>query len=347
MDINRNNYEHFLIDYIDGSLTANQLKAVEAFLLLNPDIKTEFESLSNHVLLPEEQAYKNKAILKKTDYSATGVENEFDYLCIASLEDDITEEEEAKLQSIINSSKSREKDYRSFINTKLLPNEAIVYQQKSKLKRVTLIGYSQKQIISFSSAVAVALLLVTLFNYNINLSKVEQNQPNVHDIVKPAAESGVMSLDGNEDFEVQSYTGHKRAENFEVNERLIPAKQEFTTDKIAVIEPEHNRADYSLAYLKPIAAHTIKVDNDLSNTAYSLYANLPSKELLGSAKQIQQVTNTTIGLFELAQLGITRLANATGARLSLLGEKDETGELKRVQIETGLFALSLPVNRKE
>lgn len=347
MDINRNNYEHFLIDYIDGSLTANQLKAVEAFLLLNPDIKTEFESLSNHVLLPEEQTYKNKAILKRTDYSAADVENEFDYLCIASLEDDITEEEEAKLQSIINSSKSREKDYRSFINTKLLPNKTIVYQQKSKLKRVTLIEYSQKQIIAFSSAVAIALLLVTLFNYNINLSQVEQNQPFVQGIVMPAAESIDASNDTNGNSEVQNLSSQNRSHKKEVITRVKEHKEEIIMDIIAKIEPDVSGQDFSLSYLKPIAAHTIKVDNDLSNTAYSLYAYLPSNELFGSAKQIQQVTNTTIGLFELAQLGITRLANATGARLSLLGEKDETGELKRVQIETGLFALSLPVNRKE
>jgi hypothetical protein len=163
----------------------------------------------------------------------------------------------------------------------------------------------------------------------------------------PAAESVDISLDGTEEFDMQSFTGHKRIENNVVIEVVIPAKHEFTSEKIVVIEPEHNLADFSLSYLKPIAAHTIEVDNDLSNTANSLYAYLPRKESRSIANSVLYSTNKTFGLFELAQLGITRVANATGAKVSLKGEKDATGVLKRVQVETGLFALSVPVNRKE
>ena len=53
MDINRDNYEFFLIDYIDGNLTAKQLEAVENFLWLNPDLKNELEGLSKHILKPD------------------------------------------------------------------------------------------------------------------------------------------------------------------------------------------------------------------------------------------------------------------------------------------------------
>lgn len=347
MDINRNNYELFLIDYIDGNLTVEQLKTVEAFLLLNPDLKNELEGLSNHVLIPENQAYKNKFILRRADFLAVGIENEFNYLCIANLENDINEEEEIKLKSIVNSNKSKAKDYYKFLNTKLLPNKDIAYQQKSKLKRFTLFGYTQKQIISFSSAAAMVLLLVTLFNYNANLPETHQNQPIVQDIVTPAAESVSIHNDEIEKDQSLNSIGQSKVPNEEVISVVIEHKEELATHLITAIEPEHAGQDLNLAYLKPKIAHTIKVENDLHGSAYLMFANLTSKEPLGGVDQKQQGTNRTFGLFELAQIGINGLAKATGINMNLEGEKDETGKIKRIEFASDLLALSLPLKQKD
>lgn len=347
MDINRDNYELFLIDYIDGNLTAEQLKTVEAFLLLNPDLKNELEGLTNHVLIPENQAYKNKFILRRADFSAVGIENEFDYLCIANLENDINEEEEIKLKSIVNSNKSKAKDYYKFLNTKLLPNKDIAYQQKSKLKRFTLFGYTHKQIISFSSAAALVLLLVTLFNYNTNLPETHQNQPIVQDIGIQSAESVSILNDEIEKDESLNSSSQNRVQKKEVISTVMEHKEELTTHIIAAIEPERTGQDLNLAYLKPKTAHIIKVENDLHGPAYSMFANLTSQEPLGGINPKQQGTNRTFGLFELAQLGINGLAKATGININLEGEKDETGKIKRIEFASDLLALSLPLKQKD
>lgn len=347
MDINRDNYELFLIDYIDGNLTAEQLKTVEAFLLLNPDLKNELKDLGKHILQPENQTYKNKLILRKTDNSAVGIENEFHYLCVASLENDINGEEEIKLKSIVNSNRSEAKDYYNILNTKLLPNKDIVYQQKSKLKRFTLFGYTHKQIVSFSSAAALVLLLVTLFNYNTDLPEIQQNQPIVQDIVIPSAESVSILNDEIEKDESLNSSSQNRAQKKEVISTVIEHKEELTAHIIAAVEPERTGQDLSLAYLEPKTAHVIKVENDLHNPAYLLYANMPSKESLGGINPKQQSTNTTFGLFELAQLGINRMAKATGISMNLEAEKDETGKIKRIEFASGLFALSAPVKHKK
>jgi len=54
MQINKNNYELFAIDYIDGKLTGDALRQMEGFLAENLDIKAELEGL-NLLVLPKEE----------------------------------------------------------------------------------------------------------------------------------------------------------------------------------------------------------------------------------------------------------------------------------------------------
>ncbi|MDD2197462.1 MAG: hypothetical protein PHW91_09800 [Bacteroidales bacterium] len=347
MDINRDNYEFFLIDYIDGNLTAKQLEAVENFLWLNPDLKNELEGLSKHILKPDSQTYKDKFTLKRTDYSVVGLENEFDYLCIANLENDIDDEEGIKLNVIVNSNKNKAKDYSDYLNTKLLPNKEISYQQKSKLKRFTLFGYTRKQIIYFSSAAALLLLLVTLFDYNTNSSATKQNKIIVQDIAIPSVESVSILNNDTEKGKRPNSSDPKRVQNIEVASTPMEHKEELATQIIATIEPERKSEEFNLAYLKPKTARIIKVENDLYSPARLLYANMLSYEPLVVINPQQQGTSKTFGLFELAQLGINRLAKVTGRTINLEGVRDETGKIKRIEFTSELFALSAPAKHRK
>src|SRR5688500_16387313 len=53
--INRNNYEEYLLMYIDGELSSSDKKAVELFLEENPDLKEELELLQQAILQPDEK----------------------------------------------------------------------------------------------------------------------------------------------------------------------------------------------------------------------------------------------------------------------------------------------------
>jgi anti-sigma factor RsiW len=65
MKINRHNYEEYLIDFMDGNLSANEVEAVMSFLESNPDIKAEYEELNGDQLIAEEIIFDKKNLLKK------------------------------------------------------------------------------------------------------------------------------------------------------------------------------------------------------------------------------------------------------------------------------------------
>ena len=100
MNINRQNYESILVDYLDGRLSPEDEAELMLFLLKNPDIAEEVEGLQDASINPSKIQYPNKAVLKKQSVQPFGINNEIDYLCIAELEGDINEKEKAVLKTV-------------------------------------------------------------------------------------------------------------------------------------------------------------------------------------------------------------------------------------------------------
>lgn len=68
MIINKENYELYAIDYMDGNLSMEQQQLMEQFLHKNPSIKTELEELGLIVLTPDKKViYEGKADLMKPE----------------------------------------------------------------------------------------------------------------------------------------------------------------------------------------------------------------------------------------------------------------------------------------
>ncbi|MBX2814551.1 MAG: hypothetical protein KTR24_01070 [Saprospiraceae bacterium] len=66
MKFNRNNYEEFALDYLEGTMNASDREGFKAFLLINSDLQTEFEQMSLVTMQPDPlQVYERKSTLIK------------------------------------------------------------------------------------------------------------------------------------------------------------------------------------------------------------------------------------------------------------------------------------------
>jgi hypothetical protein len=63
MDINRNNYETFLLLYLDGELNPSERTDVEKFLNDNADLQKEFALLRQTILIPSPVVFDQKELL--------------------------------------------------------------------------------------------------------------------------------------------------------------------------------------------------------------------------------------------------------------------------------------------
>ncbi|MGM0612949.1 MAG: hypothetical protein ACQESM_05535 [Bacteroidota bacterium] len=157
MKINRNNYEAYMIDYLDGNLTSAQVDELMLFLDENPDIKAEAEGLDMTVNPVDEQSpvYDEKAALKQpvTDDSGTITEDNYETWFIAFVEGNLSKDEESCLHTYLNQNPEKQKELEFFKATKLQPEE-VTFENKSQLKAIAIVpvagidasNYEQKMI---------------------------------------------------------------------------------------------------------------------------------------------------------------------------------------------------------
>lgn len=159
MSINRNTYEIYLIDYLEGNLDAVQVSELLLFLEQNPDLKAEYENLELVYLTQDNIAPLDKSNLKKPDAAATKERNE--HLLIAQLEGDLTTGERNELERAKALYPELNTAEKLFALTKLTPDLSVQYRQKRGLKRFVLAAYYP----TLTRIAAVFILLSTVGIY--------------------------------------------------------------------------------------------------------------------------------------------------------------------------------------
>jgi len=136
MNINKENYEAYFLDYFEGNLSPEEISELLHFIENNPEIRNEFESYEAIALLPDhEVSFTAKESLKKdsVSYPVTINENNIDEFLCAELEQTLSSEESSSLNIFLESHPSYKKDRALFAYTKLEAETSIIYPDKDKL----------------------------------------------------------------------------------------------------------------------------------------------------------------------------------------------------------------------
>jgi hypothetical protein len=157
MKINRNNYEAFFIDYLEGILDEKLVDDFIEFLQQNPDLKEELSLFQTVSIGQEEITFNKKDLLLKEKYD---VENEFNQAAIANLEGDITASEKVEFENYLSTHPEKQKESDLFRHTKLQPDKNVVFSNKNKLYRYS----AGRTILLWTSRVA-AILIIALSVY--------------------------------------------------------------------------------------------------------------------------------------------------------------------------------------
>jgi len=186
MQINRTNYEHYLIDYLEGKLSKQDKETIKCFLTENPDIASELESLS----LPETAVEEIKDTLNKTTLykSLNDITNldkkNYEEFCIAYHEGDLDNASQQKLLSFIDKNPEVKSLFDFHGKIRLQPDTSIRYPGKKELKKVRVIPL-QRIIYSVSAGVATVAAIFLLW---FSLS---DNQKITSDPIMPVAKTDI------------------------------------------------------------------------------------------------------------------------------------------------------------
>jgi hypothetical protein len=130
MKINRNNYEAFFVDYLDGKLDEKLVNDFIEFLQKNPDLKEELSLFDTVAVEAEDITFNKKELLLKEKYD---VEQAFNEAAIAQLEGEILASENAEFENYLSTHPERQKEAKLFGLTKLQPDVTVVFSKKNKI----------------------------------------------------------------------------------------------------------------------------------------------------------------------------------------------------------------------
>lgn len=131
MNINKNNYEAFFLDYHEGNLSPQQVADLLLFIEQHPELREEFESFENLTLNDlTSVSFEDKSILKKE----ITIQNKEDYF-IRSIENTLNPAEKNLLNDFIKQHPQFLTDLELFQKTKLAADPSIVFENKDSLKR--------------------------------------------------------------------------------------------------------------------------------------------------------------------------------------------------------------------
>ena len=134
-NINIQNYEEFLIDFIDGTLNDEEHTAVVMFLENNPDIAEEFSGIADFNIDFFDVEFSGKESLKKSfDINLDNYEHYY----IAAAEGDLSSDELIQLEEFIEQNPSLEKEYKIFQNLQLSLVEEIPELELNSIKKIEL-----------------------------------------------------------------------------------------------------------------------------------------------------------------------------------------------------------------
>lgn len=169
MAINRNNYGAYFLDYWESNLDEQAKSALASFLQANPDLQDEFfdfkDAANANILQDEIITYPDKRTLKKIEVQPIGEISQmnWEYFVIASIEGDLPAEKNKLFEDFVRLNPQIINEIRLYRKARLSPDQTIVFQEKSLLKRrilpIWISGNTVRQWISVAAVILIAIIL--------------------------------------------------------------------------------------------------------------------------------------------------------------------------------------------
>ena len=359
MNIGRDNYESYFMDYLDGKLDTAEVEVLMSFLEFNPDLKQELVGLENVSLEPREQVFEYKAGLRKpvdTPVRQAMLENFEDY-CISGIEQQLSPNEENMLQEIINDDPEKQNIYMLYRSTTLVADNSILYPGKSRLKR-RYIDIPRLRI-AMSSVAAVALILLALSWFFRNTQEQDVitesgSEPSLtQEAVEPVSIPAEKASNKPNDIKPVVKTPEPVVNfpvdvNFPVvtqkirDESLIPEAvgRTFIPDPILLARIDPIQAE---DLSEPAMENGISMVYHLRGTEFDDYLSLQKYAMQQFSRTIRDPRERKISLWKLASAGIQRINEFSEEDYSLDRKTDEYGKTRWLTLETPLFGISAPM----
>lgn len=363
MDINKNNYEAWLLDLSEGRLSADEVRQLRSFLLLNPECAGGTLEMDPWFLEPGQILYSGKDKLRKEipDSDSILSEKDFDLFSVARMEGDLSASQERDYLLMIEKDEAKKKEWLQWEQLKL-KGSFIEFKGKKDLKRRPA-GRTRILWLSVASAAAALVLFFSLFPFDQAADPIAVVSPDREiEETKKAAPDARGSVEPDESSAQESTTQESSADAQPSGE---PETRALQSPKISFKKyqdpPELDQTDRDQSAdliresdlkVRPIKFAVLEsklskptplVSYDRIETfdvgTYPEYAEV-STERRGFAEE------RDISLLSIASAGVDGVRRLTGSDVLLDVSRDADGEVKGFRFRSSLLSVESPVKKK-
>ncbi len=164
MTINRNNYEMYFLDYLEGNLDPVMEEELKTFLANHPDLSAELEQYRIIPLSAPDVHFSNKHQLRKNPSEPlVDPAGQFAEFAIAFHEHDLSNREREVFERYLAENPEKRKELDQYARVYLHPDLSVTFPSKSGLKRFRLIPQARKLLLTAAGIAAVVLITVLLW----------------------------------------------------------------------------------------------------------------------------------------------------------------------------------------
>ncbi len=352
VNINRNNYEEYFIDFLDGNLNQTEREQLFLFLDANPDLKEELENFDGELVIKDEVSYKEKSILLKKSLLAEVTSTNFDELCIANLEGDLNQTEEKYFQELIHEDSKKQKEFEVFKLTKIPSREAIVFKHKHMLKKIAKPRFKWNYAIISAAASIVILMGIYFLLPKQNTPLIEKPIADIKDQLKSVSENNITEKENIE--KIKAINIYLTVDNKIVNEvklDIIKKNNVIDNTQSEITENRYGDIDKLVALNVPFEVGLTINSIELHQTNRSVYlmktkSNEEEKYFtVGSflaSRVFNKTENEKLEWFDVAQASVEGINKLAGTSMSLERKYDDNGNPDKTEFNSKLIAFSTP-----
>lgn len=360
MKPDRSNYETWFTDWLDGSLNLRQIAELKEFLEDNPDLLKEFNELSLISLAPPDLVFTQKKNIRRSPDDLS--DSQFDSLCIANLENDISPEQKAELNEIVSENSERRRSFELIQKLKLYP-PSVRFGKKSTVKKLTISLITGLPAFRIGIAAAASVLAIVYISLSRNESvSTNDSVASVADTLQINIHPPVFSAAGNpgssavRDNPLPNSNPAKNKPGYEIT--AFKESAEAGTgiiDSTAVTQrfsvPVHVETSIPDDFLDPClpsegkiipfyAASLPEADDDRSNVERFM-AGIFHRFIMKDTIKVERPVNS----YELAEAGITGLNRLLGWEMAIHKNTDPDGEVLSYYFSSRLLKFNSPVRK--
>jgi hypothetical protein len=336
MKIDRNNYEQFIIDYIEGRLNSIENKIVNQFIYENPDIAEEIKNVRSNIITDNEIRHIDRTKIYRSFSDISEItDSNFEEFCIAYLENDLDSISNDHLLNYIGNDPENVEEFEFYQKIKIKADVNIIFSNKRKLKKQVYSRY--RSVIYFSLIAASILLIIILRNYHIGTTDNNNLNNQIQKIALNKSNIVVKSTEQTKTIRIQSVSHKIKNKNYQM--AVFDTNNPYVRDKV------------KLAELIPhsIIVNSNKLEDNLKLIELTEIDNknryLGTNENYSTKKDERAVQKSHERLFLRAlQLGFKGVSKMTESNLVMDTKLDKQGNLAEIEISAGGFEISRKLN---